>query len=112
MMQTRSRKNQGKREVKQHDWQSLLRLYRACLRNAGALLVEAKLLLAHRHYARAYALAFTAYEEIGKSQVVADFFEDVASKKELDDAFRAHNPKVAYVRRMFLFDPDTSEVTV
>jgi len=112
MMHTRSRKKQEKREVKQHDWQPLLRLYRACLRNAAALLAEAKLLLSHRHYARAYVLAFTAYEEIGKSQVVADFFEDVASKKEFDRAFQAHNPKVAYVRRAYLFDPATSNVTV
>lgn len=112
MIQTHSRRKHGKREVMPQDWKPLLRLYRACLSNAGALLIEAKLLLAHRHHARAFALAFTAYEEIGKSQVVADFFEDVASKDELDTAFRAHNVKVAYIRRRYLFDRDTSQVTV
>jgi len=112
-METKSRRNVGKREVTQRDWMPLLRLYRACLRNAEALLAEARLLLTNGHHERAFAIAFTAYEEIGKSQVVADFFNDIVSKAEFTSAFRAHDLKVAYVRRKYIWDRDkATRVTV
>jgi AbiV family abortive infection protein len=78
---------------------SLLDLYEACLANAAALVDEADLLLSNGHTARAYALGFTAYEEVGKSQIVADRFEDVVSEKEFVEAFHIHGPKAAYVGR-------------
>jgi AbiV family abortive infection protein len=57
--------------VKIRDYQlnsDLLRGYRdAALANAGELLAEASLLLAHDHQARAYFLAVAAVEEIGKA---------------------------------------------
>ncbi|MDB5799844.1 MAG: abortive infection, AbiV family protein [Rhodocyclales bacterium] len=38
----------------------------AALANAGQLIVEARLLLEHSHYARAYFLAVAAIEEVGR----------------------------------------------
>ena len=78
----------------------LLPLYDASMRNAAALVEQAELLLSHRHHARAFALAFTAYEEIGKAQLIADFFNDVVSEKEFEAAFQDHRLKAAYVSRV------------
>jgi AbiV family abortive infection protein len=46
------------------------------MKNARELIQESKILLNHGHHARAFCLAFTAYEEIGKGQVVADYIMD------------------------------------
>ena len=77
----------------------LLDLYSACLKNADELLKEAGLLFEAHHHARAYFLAFTAMEELGKSQAVADYFYELISKSEFEAAFRDHRFKAAYVER-------------
>src|SRR5260370_38066404 len=51
-----------------------LGLYHASLDNATDLLAESENLFDTEKYARAYALAFTALEEIYKSQLAADVF--------------------------------------
>ena len=77
----------------------LLELYSACEKNADELLKESRLLITHGHHARAYFLAYTAMEELGKSQVVADFFNDLVAESEFKAAFRDHKFKAAYVNR-------------
>jgi AbiV family abortive infection protein len=46
-----------------------LALYRAAHNNDVDLIQEAEVLFEHGRYRRAYALAFTALEEISKSQL-------------------------------------------
>jgi AbiV family abortive infection protein len=64
----------------------LLKTYASCLNNAIDLLTDAEVLLKKGSYPRAYALAFTAIEEIVKSQLV--------SREEFDSAFRDHRSKI------------------
>lgn len=74
--------------------QQLLKTYRACIRNAVDLLADAELLLERGSYPRAYALAFTALEEIVKSQLAADLFTGIIDRAEFDRAFRDHRRKI------------------
>jgi AbiV family abortive infection protein len=46
-------------------------------------------------YARAYALAFTALEEISKSQLAADVFTGLITDEEFQECFRDHRKKIA-----------------
>ena len=85
----------GKRRIEA--W--VLDLYDACLKNARELIEESNLLLINGHHARGYFLAYTAMDELGKSQVVADYFNDMVSKAEFEAAFRDHRVKAAYVTR-------------
>lgn len=78
---------------------ALRSLYSACLKNASELLEESRLLLSHGYHARAYFLAHTAMEELGKSQVVADFSNDQVAMSEFQAAFQDHSFKVAYMNR-------------
>lgn len=86
----------------------VLDLYAACLSNARDLLEEAELLASHGHAPRAYFLAYTALEELGKSQVVADYFNGLVSEAEFDAAFRDHVFKAAYVNRYVQIPADLS----
>jgi AbiV family abortive infection protein len=61
-----------------------LELYRAAYNNAVDLLQHAEILSESGKYRRAYALAFTALEEISKSQLTADVFSGFISEKEFD----------------------------
>jgi AbiV family abortive infection protein len=78
-------------------------VYSACLSNAEALLEEAELLFEHEHYARAFALAFTSYEEVGKSQVAADHLHGQVSDEVYQKSFTDHTLKAAYVVRNLVF---------
>jgi AbiV family abortive infection protein len=98
-MRTKARRDQGARRCPPSG-ESRLRLYYACLENARGLLGDAELLLEKGSAPRAFALAFTAYEEIGKSQVVADFFNDQVAESEFASAFRLHHLKLAYLERI------------
>ena len=82
----------------------LLQLYSACLKNAAALLSEADLLYKNGHYTRAFALAHTGWEETGKSQVVADFLNQMVSVEEFEAAFKDHKLKSAYNWRRFVLN--------
>ena len=77
--------------------EKFLMLYRAAHNNAVELLSEAELLFAHNNYARAYALAFTALEEISKSQLAADVFTEFIREDEFLKCIRLHDKKI---RRM------------
>jgi AbiV family abortive infection protein len=79
----------------------LLRQYRdAAIANAEALLSEAELLLAHRHLARAYFLAVSSIEEIGKSvqafEGLGKNLRDPAIQQRLKLLFEDHSQKVTY----------------
>jgi len=100
-LKSRSKANSPNERLSQKNWSAVLDLYEACLRNANELLVEADLLLTNDHHARALALALVAYEEIGKSQLVADYFNNMVSKKEFEEAFVKHEIKSAYNARRF-----------
>jgi len=76
-------------------------LYRACLSNANDLLYEADILLKRDRHARAYALAFTAAEEIGKALAVADWIYDQIPEEEFHDVFKKHHIKQTYLESIF-----------
>jgi AbiV family abortive infection protein len=71
-----------------------LALYKASLKNATDLLVESEILFDSEKYARAYALAFTALEEISKSQLAADVFTGLITGEEFQECFRDHRKKI------------------
>jgi AbiV family abortive infection protein len=100
-LKSRSKAESSDGRLPLRDWSAVLDLYDACLKNAEQLLDEADLLLSHAHHARALALALVAYEEIGKSQIVADYYNNMVSKKEFREAFVKHEIKSAYNSRQF-----------
>jgi AbiV family abortive infection protein len=98
-MKTLAKKSGKHADKRPRSWPALLRLYRACMHNGESLLEDARLLFEAKRFPRAYALAFTALEEVGKGQLVADYLTDCASEAEFLDAFRKHETKAAYVAR-------------
>jgi AbiV family abortive infection protein len=83
---------------------ALSRLYGVCLSNAEALLSEATLLFEHGHFARAYALAYTGWEEVGKAQLTGDYAYEMVSEKEFESAYSDHKTKSAYNWRQFVLN--------
>jgi AbiV family abortive infection protein len=77
----------------------ILRLFHACARNANDLLEEAYFLREKRRYARAAFLALTAFEEMRKAQLVADYATNCVSLSEFKKAFSDHRLKSAYMMR-------------
>jgi len=69
-------------------------LYRVANNNATDLLAEAKVLFGMGAYARAFFLAFTALEEIYKSQLAADVVTGFISEDEFLDHYRCHPKKI------------------
>ena len=113
MLKTVKRKHEADQSRIFRNDNRLFTLRRACMLNALDLIKEAQLLYKHRRYARAFALAYTAHEEIGKSQIVADYITGIASQEEFQDAFRHHKLKSAYMGRYFAISSnDTQDVTV
>lgn len=74
-----------------------LEVYRLAHNNAVNLLSEAELLFKNAKYARAYALAFTALEEISKSQLAADVYTGYIDENEFWEHIKKHDKKI---RRM------------
>ena len=69
-------------------------LYRAAHSNAIDLVEEAEILFDKTKYSRAYALAFTALEEISKSQLAADVFTDLITEEKFNEYYCNHKKKV------------------
>jgi AbiV family abortive infection protein len=69
-------------------------LYEAAHTNALELLSEAEILFEKDKYARAYALAFTALEEISKSQLAADVVTGFIEEEEFWTHYRNHKKKI------------------
>ena len=74
-----------------------LEIYRVAHNNAADLLREAELLFDHKYFARAYVLAFTALEEIQKSQFAADVFTGLCAEREFEKFYRDHKRKIERV---------------
>jgi AbiV family abortive infection protein len=113
-MKTRKRKSVGTKRTSNEilrDMPKLGGLYKVCMANSGRLVEAAKILEKQGFYAQAFFLALTAWEEMGKAQVVADYSEDCVSREEFDEAFRKHFLKNAYLERKVEFTTDSSGKT-
>ncbi len=66
--------------------------------NSIDLLREAQLLLDNGCYARAVALDIMSYEELGKSQIAADYYSGILPEDEYKKAFKAHK-KTSFASR-------------
>lgn len=74
-----------------------LEIYKTAHNNAADLLREAELLFDHKYFARTYALAFTAIEEISKSQFAADIFTGLHKEDDFKNFYRNHKSKIERV---------------
>lgn len=74
-----------------------LEIYKTAHNNAADLLREAELLFDHKYFARTYALAFTAIEEISKSQFAADVFTGLCKEDDFNNFYRNHRSKIERV---------------
>jgi AbiV family abortive infection protein len=110
-LKTHKRKTDGTKRTSNEilrDMGKLGELYEICMANADRLIEAAKLLENARFYPQAFFLALTAWEEIGKAQVVADYSEDCVSQTEFEQAFRSHSLKNAYLERKVVLTTDNS----
>lgn len=71
-----------------------LSIYKAAHNNAENLLLDAKRLYGLGSYTRAYFFAFTALEEISKSQSAADVFTGLIEEDEFWKRFADHDKKI------------------
>ena len=69
-------------------------LYERAETNARELLQEAEILFDAGKFPRAYALAFTALEEISKSQLAADVYTGLITEEEFQRHYRDHKKKI------------------
>jgi AbiV family abortive infection protein len=69
-------------------------LYLKAHNNAVDLLSEAEILLKTYHYARSYFLAFTALEELSKSQAAADVYTGLLDEDNFLKIYTFHNKKM------------------
>jgi AbiV family abortive infection protein len=77
--------------------EKFLQIYTAAHINAEQLLSDAEVLFERGRHATAYFLAFTALEEIAKSQLAADVYTGLSDEEEFWDVFTKHHKKI---RRM------------
>jgi len=96
MLRTTKKKAEYKKTLTASETQKLFQLRRACMKNAIDLIQEAEILYKRRKYPRAFALAYTAFEEVSKHQIVSDYITGIVAKEELESAFRHHDIKAAY----------------
>lgn len=82
----------------------VLSVFNASRDNLSDLITEAKLLFEHGHHPRSFFTSVLALEELGKSQLAADYYSGIISKDEYDKAFRSHPTKTSYAERKMLFD--------
>lgn len=78
--------------------EEVLSVFHASKENSRQLLDSARHLLECRSYAIAVALAITSYEELGKSQIAADYYSGILPESKYKECFRKHN-KTAYANR-------------
>jgi len=69
-------------------------LYKKAHQNAIELLKEAEILFEKEHYPRAYFLAFTALEEISKSQFAADVYTGFSKEEDFLNFYTNHKDKL------------------
>jgi len=75
-----------------------LDIYVAAHKNAFDLLQDAKVLFEKRRFASAYALGFTALEEISKSQLAADVYTGFTDEEHFKKVWLNHEKKMANVK--------------
>jgi len=68
-------------------------IYTLAYNNAVELLSEAEILYGAGKHARAYFLAFTALEEISKSQLAADVYTGLTGVEEFWNYYKSHEEK-------------------
>ncbi len=93
---TESRKIKVKKEAKKS--KNAYQVFLNSKRNSVDLLREAELLLTNGFYARAVALAIMSYEELGKSQIAADYCSGILPEDEYKRAFKTHQ-KTSFTSR-------------
>lgn len=74
-----------------------LEIYNAGNKNAYKLLESANILFSDGYFSQAYFLAYTALEEISKSQFSADVFTGLRKKEEFEKFYRDHKDKIANI---------------
>jgi len=79
--------------------EKVYKAYDRCYSNAVALTADAELLFQAGRFARACALAIIAWEELGKSQIAADYYSGVLTEAEYKAAFKEHRLKTSYLNR-------------
>jgi AbiV family abortive infection protein len=98
-MRTKSRKESRDVRISPYEIDQLLPLHKAASENAQMLLEEACILQEYGRHARASFLALTAFEEMGKAHIVADYANNCVSRVEFERAFSDHKTKTAYMSR-------------
>jgi AbiV family abortive infection protein len=78
--------------------------YVNCHNNAVDLISDAEILYQAGKFARSFALAITAWEELGKSQIAADYHSGLLSEKEYKAAFKEHRVNTSYLNRAGAID--------
>jgi AbiV family abortive infection protein len=76
------------------DKKDFYKIYIKAHNNAVGLLSDAKTLFEKKKYPRAYFLAYTALEEISKSQLAADVYTEFIVEKDFWDKYRNHTSKI------------------
>lgn len=77
--------------------EKLWELIDSCWINVIDLVKEAEILFENDKYQRAFVLAFTALEELGKYLIVCDYNNGSVSKQEFEKAFHHHGIKPGYL---------------
>lgn len=84
--------------------EEVYKAYARCHNNAAALIADAELLFEAGRFARASALAIMAWEELGKSQIAADYYSGGLTETEYKAAFKEHRLKTSYLNRAGAID--------
>lgn len=74
-----------------------LEIYYQAHNNAIDILSESKILFENKKYARSYFLAFSALEEISKSQHAADVFTGFIKEEDFLKVYKEHKEKISRV---------------
>ena len=74
------------------------KLYKQAHKNGADLLNDARILFEEEKYPRAYFLAFTALEEIAKSQAAADVFTGLIPINEFEKCYLDHKKKIGRMK--------------
>lgn len=95
-MKTEKAYQEGKIESKPTN-EKLWELINSCRKNVFELVQDSEILFLNTRYQRAYVLAFTALEELGKYLIVCDYYNGSVSKQEFEKAFHHHGIKPGYL---------------
>ncbi|MFL0685502.1 MAG: AbiV family abortive infection protein [Algoriphagus aquaeductus] len=86
--------------------EKLWELIQSCWENVIDLIQDSEILFNRSKYPRAYALAYTALEELGKYLIVCDYYNGLVSKEEFEKAFHNHGMKPGYLFNKVVMSED------